>query len=55
MLSMFVEGNGRIDTLVKIFAFFPEKSIRYIAKKRGKVITRFLVMEGSSGAKSLLL
>lgn len=52
---MFVEGKGRIDTLMKIFAFFPDKTIRYVAKKNGKVLTRFLIMEGSSGAKSLLL
>ncbi len=42
---MFIETNGRIDTLVKIFAFFPEKSIRYVVKRKGKILARFVVIQ----------
>jgi len=52
---LFVEGKGRIDTLMKVFAYFPDKTIRYIVRKRGKVIVRFLITEGSSGMKNIFL
>jgi len=52
---MFIEGSGRMDTLMKIFYYFPNKTIRYVVKKRGRVIVRFLVTEESSGMRNLFL
>jgi hypothetical protein len=42
---MFIKGNGRIDTLIKIFNFYPDKTIRYVVRRRGKIVARFVIME----------
>jgi len=42
---MFIEANGRFDALIKIFGYYPEKAVRYTAKKKGKIIVRFLITE----------
>lgn len=44
--SMFIETNGRIDTLIKIFAYYPDKSLRYVVKRKGRILARFLIMQG---------
>ena len=40
-MNMFIDTNGRFDTLIKMFAHFPEKSIRYKTN-----FYRFLILEG---------
>lgn len=45
---IFIETNGRMDTLIKMFAYYPEKAIRYVIRRRGKIISRFLIIEGGS-------
>jgi len=40
---MFVEGKGRIDTLVKIFCYYPEKSVRYQVITEKKKVKVYLV------------
>ncbi len=51
---LFIETNGRVDTLIKMFAFYPEKSIRYVVRRGGKIKARFLIMQdGSTPVKTL--
>lgn len=48
---MFIEANGRIDALIKIFAFFPERSIKYLIKKKNVPMVSFFVIEGGASKK----
>lgn len=52
---MFLETRSRLDTLITMFNVYPNKSIRYVVKRKGKRLKTFVILESSFSTSTKVL